>query len=244
MPRGRALVVAHAFVAVSTLLTGILLIVAAPVGAVIAASTLCTTSVALVRPIHFAALPQLALRPAELVSANALSSMLDGIGLFLGPVIAGVMAELVGTWFVFVVGSALSMAAAFLCRNVGLAAAVRPTDGPQVSEFRAAVEGLVSLWRDWGALALLVVMGAKFVLEGALDVAGVAFSESVLGAGAASAGLIRIGSVGLGGLVSAQPLAASHPRGGSSLRSFSPAASLRAWDWPPCRRSGPWPRSW
>ena len=201
MPRGQALMAAHAFVAVSTVITGTLLVISAPSGVVIAGSAVCTTAVALVRPLHFAALPQLAVRPADLVSANALSSALDGVGLFVGPVLAGIVAQFAGPWLVFGIAAVLSTAATLLCLRLNLAAPpAQELDA--VSDLRAAMAGLVTLWRDWGSLALLLVMGAKFVLDGALEVLGVSFSEDVLAAGPSAAGFV-IGAIGLGGLAGA-----------------------------------------
>ena len=58
------------------------------------ASTAVTTTLATVRPVHFAALPQLAASPEELVSANALSSVADGLMRFVGPVVTGIAVAL------------------------------------------------------------------------------------------------------------------------------------------------------
>ena len=57
-----------------------------------------------------------------------------------------------------------------------------------------------TLWRDWGALALLLVLTTRFVLGGATDVLGVAYSDEVLGLGESGAGLI-IGAIGIGGVL-------------------------------------------
>jgi MFS family permease len=64
-----------------------------------------------------------------------------------------------------------------------------------------ALEGIRTLWGDWGSLALLLVMTIDFVVTGALDVLGVAYAD-VLGLAATGAGFV-VGSLGIGGLVGA-----------------------------------------
>lgn len=202
MPRGRALAGAHTGVAVTTGLTGAVLLLSAPVPVVVLGAAAATTAVALVRPIHFAALPQLATTPRQLVSANSVSSGLDAAGLFVGPVVAGVLAQLVGPWLVFLGAAVAAGTAAILTSGLHLGVGDPDHIGQRPSALRDAGAGLRALWGDWGALALLLVMGARFVVEGALDVLGVSFAHSVLFAGDASAGLV-IGSVGIGALVGA-----------------------------------------
>jgi MFS family permease len=204
IPRGTALVLAYSLVAITCAATMVTLAVGAPIPAVIAAATVTTTAIAVVRPIHFAALPQLAATPDELVSGNSLSSVADGTFRFLGPVAAGVVVSVAGYWQVFAIATALALVAAALSARLGLAA---PGDGgvdeaDEVGGLRAAAEGLVTLWDDWGSLALLLVMTVDFVITGALDVLGVSFAGDVLGMEETGAGLL-IGSLGIGGLVGA-----------------------------------------
>ena len=52
---------------------------------------------ALVRPIQLALLPGLARTPGELVAANVASSMGEGMGTFLGPLLAGVLVASTGS---------------------------------------------------------------------------------------------------------------------------------------------------
>jgi len=201
IPRGTALVLAYLLVAISCAITMLALALGAAIPVVIAAATVTTTAIAVVRPIHFAALPQLAATPDELVSGNSLSSMADGTFRFFGPVAAGLVVAVAGYWQVFAIGTALALLAALLCLRLDLAAPVDSGDD-EVGGLRAAAEGLVTLWGDWGSLALLLVMTVDFVLGGALDVLGVSFAGDVLGIEQTGAGLL-IGSLGIGGLVGA-----------------------------------------
>jgi MFS family permease len=199
MNRGTALVLAQAGVAVTTALTTAALLVNAPVPVVIGTSMLATIAISVVRPLHFAVLPQLARGPQELVSSNALSSSAEGIAMFLGPILAGLGAAAAGPWLVFTAASMAAIAATALCVRLPVGPPVVSGDAADEG-WRAAIQGLVVLWREWGAVALLLIMATRFLLLGALDVLGVAYSEDVLFMGETGAGLI-IGAVGIGGLI-------------------------------------------
>jgi MFS family permease len=201
IPRGMALVVAYTFVGATCAITAMVLYTSAPIAVVLTAATAVTTGLAIVRPIHFAALPQLAATPDELVSANSLSSVADGIFRFLGPVAAGIVSATLGYWQVFVIAAALCLLAAGCCIGLRSGSAVLDT-AHEPGGLRAALGGIATLWGDWGSLALLMVLTVDFVVTGALDVLGVAFAGDVLGVGATGAALV-IGSLGIGGLVGA-----------------------------------------
>ena len=198
--RGTALVVAHGSVAVASSLTTLALVTDAPVGLVIAASTTITTTVAVVRPIHYATLPQLANSADELVSGYALSSGGEQFAFFAGPIVAGFGVELWGASAVMAGAAVASLIGTLLCVRLRLVAP--PADDDEPAGLRAAVEGLIALRGDWGSLALLLVLATTFVLAGALDVLGVAFADTVLGRGESGAGLV-VGAVGIGGMVGA-----------------------------------------
>lgn len=199
LPRGTALVLSHGGVAVATFATTVAILVSAPVPVVVACSALATIAVAVVRPFHFASIPMLSRTPGDLVSANSLSSVADGFSLFLGPVVAGIGAALVGPALVLSVSSALAVFSTALCVGLHLGPAA-PFDDSGAPSWRGAFSGLGTLWRDWAVLALLLVLTTRFVLGGATDVLGVAYSDEVLGLGESGAGLI-IGAIGIGGVI-------------------------------------------
>jgi len=199
LPRGTALVMAHAGVAAATLATTIAILVSAPVAVVVTCSALATIAVAVVRPFHFASIPMLSRSPDDLVSANALSSVADGFALFIGPVAAGFGAAAMGPGLVLSVSTLLALSATLLCLGLRLGPAA-PFDDTSAPSWRSAFAGLGTFWRDWAPLALLLVLTTRFVLGGATDVLGVAYSEDVLDMGESGAGLI-IGAIGIGGLV-------------------------------------------
>src|SRR4051812_20802045 len=92
-PRGGALRVAYASEAACLAVLALLLAVKAPLPAVLIGAAAVTIAISVVRPIHFAILPQLATTPAALVSANSACGVADGLGAFAGPVLAGLVAQ-------------------------------------------------------------------------------------------------------------------------------------------------------
>jgi len=199
LPRGTALTVARACVAATSAATAAALLAGAPVPIVVLASALCTIALSAARPLHFAALPRMAEGPEALVSANALSSVGEGFAMFAGPILAGLGAQAAGAWLVFAGSTVVSALATVLCMRVDLGGASSRVELGQ-SSWRIALSGLAMLWRDWAALMLLLVLATRFVVGGALDVLGVAYSEQVLGMGASGAGLV-IGAFGFGWLL-------------------------------------------
>jgi MFS family permease len=199
MSRGTALMLGYASVAITAAMTTVLLIIDAPAVLVIGSSTLVTLALAVVRPFHFAALPQLADRPQDLVSANALSSVADGAGLFIGPLLAGILVALSSPWLVFAFASIAATIAAVLCAGLGLVAHLDDPVDAVTSTWRTALTGILAMWGDFAAIVLLLVMATRFVVAGAMDVLGVSFSTDVIGTGDAGAGLL-LGAFGVGQL--------------------------------------------
>jgi MFS family permease len=199
--RGTALMLAHLGVAVTTTATTVLLLLGAPTVAVVVASAAATTALSVVRPLHFAALPQLVHGPDDLVSGNALSSMVDGVALFLGPLLAGAGAHLAGPWLVFSVASVVALGATALCLRLGLTAPAGGS-GPDADRpgWRTALGGVGALARDRAVVVLLLVLTTKFVVEGAHDVLGVSLAVDALDIGSTGAGLV-VGAMGFGGLL-------------------------------------------
>lgn len=201
LPRSRALLWSHASVLASAALTSTALVLELPIAVVVVASALITITISVVRPIHFAALPQLSPGPRDLVSANALSSGAEGLSLFLGPLIAGFGVQRLGAAPVLVGCTIAAAAAVLLCRGLPTTSRAAPTERPDEDQgWRAALAGVAMLRRTQGAVVLLLIFTTRFVIGGSIDVLGVAYADEVLGLGESAAGLI-IGAVGIGGLL-------------------------------------------
>jgi MFS family permease len=199
-PRGTALQAAYASEAASLGLLAVLLMVKAPIATVLISAAVATVAISLVRPFHFAALPQLAEAPSALVSANSACGIADGVGGFAGPVLAGLVSQSGGPWMVAFVSSLAMLVAAWLTRQLGLPAAGRMPEATHVPVRR--LTGLRQMSVDRAVLALLLLGGISFVVNEALEVLALSFAGDVLGKGASAAGLL-VGAVGIGGMIGA-----------------------------------------
>lgn len=158
----------------------------------------------LVRPIQSALLPALARTPGELVAANVASSTGEGVGTFLGPLIAGILVSWTGS-----VAAAILVAAVF----AGAAAAVTGVRFERDADARGGVApGSGARFRLAEAPGVLrrypaaaVVMGdfvAQMFVRGLLITLIVVASIELLDMGDAGVGLLNA-AIGLGGLVGA-----------------------------------------
>lgn len=199
LPRGTALSGSYAVEALLIAATAGLLVVGAPIWAVLTASALVTASVSVARPIHYASLPQLVRTPGALVRSNSATGVLQGVGLFVGPLLAGIVVE---RWSSAVALGLCAVAVLVSCLlTVRLRLPVAAGEGGE-SALREAVAGLRVVGRERGVLALLLALGMGYLVSGALEVLAVTFSDEVLDAGSASAGLM-FGASGVGALVGA-----------------------------------------
>lgn len=193
--RGLALLLAHTGTALAVGATGAALLAGAGPVAVVGASTVATTLICVVRPLHFAVLPQLAEAPAALVRGNVRSAGAEALARFAGPALAGVGVAGIGAGPIMLGCAAVSVVATLLC--VRLRAGATGAGPGSSSRLREATEGLRVVARDRAALTLLLVLATRFVIAGAIDVLGTAFATDALGLDGAAAGLV-VGSSGLG----------------------------------------------
>ena len=168
---------------------------------VLAIATSC--SITLTRPVHNAILPELAETPEELTASNAASSTLEGLAIFVGPVLNGVLIGIDGPWLVFAVMSAASVISALVTVHLPL----REVDGAEREDdperlIADAREGFAQLRREPGALMLSLLVGAQFVVIGALDVLYTVTAIDVLDMGESGIGILA-SAVGVGGVVGA-----------------------------------------
>lgn len=196
VPRGRALTVTYLGVIVFAALTGLALFAHAPLWIVLVAGAVTEVAVCLARPMHFATLPLLSRGPGDLVAANGWSSFMDGVAIFIGFALAGVITDTLGAWVVMAVAAVLCAIAAALTRGLDIPVAAL-ADGDGAGEIRAALEGLRALRRSIGAMALLALMASTSVIMGSNETLAVAFNDEVLHKPESTAGLVA-GAFGLG----------------------------------------------
>jgi MFS family permease len=167
----------------------------------LAIATSC--SITLTRPVHNAILPELAETPEELTASNAASSTLEGLAIFVGPVMNGVLIGLQGPWLVFAVMGAASAVGALVTVHLPLNEVERPDRAAPPQRLVAdAREGFRQLRREPGALLLSLLVGAQFVVIGALDVLYTVTAVDVLDMGESGIGILA-SAVGVGGVVGA-----------------------------------------
>jgi MFS family permease len=164
-----------------------------------------------VRSAQAALSPSLARTPQELTAANAVTSTIESLAIFVGPALAGLVLALTSTGVVFTVNAAMLAIAVFFV------ARVRAPRRESPSELRAgtiASELLVGFRLAGGdppLRTLLGLMTAQTLVAGALQVyivvvafeelgqgkAGVGYLNSAIGVGALVGGVIALALVGV-----------------------------------------------
>jgi MFS family permease len=209
----RALTVAYLAIGLLMVATGASMAGGLPPLAVYVLAAAVVATYTSVRPIQISILPMLVGRAEQLTAANAVSTLLEGAGVLVGPMICGILIGLASPAAVYLVGGAATLAAAALTMALAGAATRVATDRP-VPDVTAAtmpeppsavpdepnLDGLSSLRADPGRLLAVVLLATRFGVAAALDVLLVLAAIEVLGMGAAGAGYLSA-AIGLGWIV-------------------------------------------
>jgi MFS family permease len=199
MHRERALAVAYLSVGVGAALTAAALFAGAPRVVVYVCATLMNVCISMVRPTHLSILPEVAETPRQLTAANALSSTVEAVAIFLGPLLAGVLIAFDGPRAVFAAMAVLVLAVGFLTLAVHARSRIVERRADSVGD---ALEGFRELRRRPGARLLLGFVAGQTVVIGALDVLTVVLAYSVLSMGPSGPGMLSA-AVGVGGMLGA-----------------------------------------
>ncbi|HSK53448.1 MAG TPA: MFS transporter [Clostridia bacterium] len=152
------------------------------------------------RPMHMALLPLLARTPAELVAANAASSAAEGLGVFAGPAIAGLLLGATG-----LIGGHLSVLVVYALAVVTIARlrvpATRLAGRPRDLRSQLALGGRAVITLP-AVRWLVVVIAAQTLVRGVLVVMTVVAAIELFGMGEAGTGILNA-AFGAGGLVGA-----------------------------------------
>ena len=154
------------------------------------------------RPAKSALLPALVASPGELTAANAASSTLESVGMFLGPALGGVLLAVSSPSVVFAAnGLAFLWSAALV---FGLRAyeparvrTARDAGRPVVSTVMAGISTIV---HEQALRTLVGLYGAQTLVAGAVNVLVVVAAFRLLDLGEAGVGLLYA-ALGIGGLV-------------------------------------------
>ena len=165
-------------------------------GAVVTCSAMTTT-----RPAQSALIPALSTEVEELMATNVLIGWVDNLGILVAGLATGIVLSLGGPGHAYA-GAALLMAAAFLVVTPLRSLDVRRH--ATLPEDAAAGSELSQLLKDKPARLLVSLLGAAFVVIGALDLLFVVMAVDVLEVGEHWAGYLNtaygVGALVLGGL--------------------------------------------
>ncbi len=227
------------FLAVGVLFatTAVALFAGASLAVVLAPALLVTMVLTLVRPLHASLVPWLVRRPEELTATYASAGLLESIGYFVGPALAGVLLGVgdrlgvSGTGLVFAVAAVLMLASAVLVARITVhtAASRGERTGAFVSE---ALAGLRYVWSDPRPRLLVSLLGSLLFFYGIVQTLMVVLAFRVLHTGQAGVGFLA-SALGVGAIVggavavalAAQPHLTRMFRGGIFLTGL-PVASL------------------
>ncbi|MCX6363554.1 MAG: MFS transporter [Actinobacteria bacterium] len=198
---GRVLLVGYVVQAVAMTAVAAAIALGAPAWAIFALAPAINLGITAPRPAQSALLPSIVRKPIELTAANVVSSWAENGSVLIAPAIAGVLLGVGGPELGIAFVAALSFVAAIL---------VIPVPGPPpLGDTAAAVSltaqvgaGIRAVRREPAVRTLVTLLGAQYILVGALDVLYVVLAISVLGLGEGGAGYLNA-AFGAGGLVGA-----------------------------------------
>jgi MFS family permease len=195
----RVLALGYAAQATAMGATAVALSASAPPAVAYALAAVAATAVTVTRPTQAVIVPSLVRGLDELTAVNVVSGWIESLSLFVAPVVTGALLALSGPAAVFWVMAAVAAGATILATRVrGPApATAEPTKGSALAQ---AATVLRDVAHDRAAGLLFSLLGAQFVVIGALDVLFVVLAIRVLGLGGAGAGYLNA-AFGAGGVL-------------------------------------------
>ena len=198
MRRSRALALGYALQSVTLVAAAAVLALGAPFAVVAGVAALSACAITLTRPVHHAIVPDIARSPDELTAGNSASTTVEGVAGFLGPAVSGLMIAAWGPASVYAVMGVLSGASAAL--TVGLVVRGTAVRSGRERLVASAVQGLREISGDAGALLLVAMVAAQYVLVGFLDILTVVLALDVLATGDSGPGLLT-SAIGVGAVL-------------------------------------------
>jgi MFS family permease len=179
--------------------TAVVLYADGPAPAAYAGAIVAATAVTATRPAQAALIPALARSPDELTAANAIVTWLESLGLMLAGVMTGLALSTGQPGLTFACGAGCTTLAAALLTSLRVRAiAVRDGDD-EPGTLTAVREGLAILKREPQPRLLVGLLGAEYVVIGAMDVLFVVLAVSVLHEGPQWTGYLNT-AYGIGGM--------------------------------------------
>ena len=189
---GRVLALGYLAQAAALAATGVTLLADGPALLAYGLAAVAATAVTITRPAQATLTPALSRTADELTATNVVSGWTESVSVLAAPALAGVLLAWRGAGAVFAVMAVLVLVGFLLVRRIAGPEPVVRADGER--------GGFRLLAREPGARLLVGVLGAQYVVIGALDVLFVVLAVSVLGLGGSGAGYLNA-AFGAGGVL-------------------------------------------
>lgn len=200
-PPTRVLAAGYVVQAMAMAATAAALLGDGPAPLAYALGAVATCAVTITRPSQAAAMPALARTGEELTAANVVSGWIESAGVLAGPASAGLLLKLAGPGAVFAVMAAVALISALLVAGIrGPRPAHRALANGRWALVAEVASGFAVLRRRDGPRLLVGLLGAQYVVIGALDVLFVVLALDVLAIGEGGAGYLNA-AFGAGGLL-------------------------------------------
>lgn len=170
-------------------------------GIVLVLVALASLAGSVFRPAEAALVPSLAQSPQQLTASNAVSSLVEHAGMFVGPAIGGVILTLSSAQVVFALSAATLAWSAMLVLSIRVDDPRRPR-AELVNPLTDAIAGVRLLGADRTSGVLSGLLTAQTVIAGALNVLIVIIALELLEKGQGWVGYLN-GAVGVGGVLGA-----------------------------------------
>ncbi|MEU8271031.1 MFS transporter [Sphaerisporangium sp. NPDC049002] len=138
--------------------------------------------------------------PAQLVTANATTSLNSNLGRLVGSPLGGVMLTWAGINGVVVAAVAPLVLTVMLVLTISGTRAAGPPPGPGTAFWRESLGGLRTIWASGRLRAVMIVVSLMSVAQGMFVILFLLFVTDLLGGGESEAGLLR-GVQAVGGLI-------------------------------------------
>ena len=201
-PRERMLLASYVVEAAAMALTGLALLVEAPIAIVYAGAIVTTASLTLTRPAHGALLPSLARTPNELTAANVATGTTGNLSMLIAPVVAGLVLSSAGAAAGFGLSAGVLAIAAILVRTIRTERTPAAFAETRQAVLPEMVTGIRALAGMADPRTIILILAAAAAIEGAIDIFTLVLALDLLALGEAGVAPLG-GAIGAGGLIGA-----------------------------------------
>lgn len=200
----RALTLAYGVIGAAMATTGLAMALAWPPPIVYILAASVVVAYTSIRPIQVTILPALVGRAEQLTAANALSTILEGVGVLVGPLLCGIVVGVAGPAAVYLGAGAATLVAGTLTLRMGIAAYARaearptaPAEASSPEAQRHADRRISSITAHPSRSLSILLLATRFGVAAAMDVLLVLAAIELLGMGESGAGYLSA-AIGLG----------------------------------------------